>query len=112
MIKIQKSKIDQSAYQPKEADAFPFLSTNALNSDPLVGITTLTSSPAIRESQSHIIGYGLDIFYTKTNPSGSFDEIPDHFDRNSVQIGMMLLLLGYLGSVYYTRQQNIKKKYE
>ena len=111
-MKIQKALVDLSSYKPNEADQFIFNSQNVLNGDKLFGIKEIKSNPAVRESQSHVIGYGGDVYYTKTHPSGSFDEIPETFDRNSVQIGMLILFLGYMGTSYYVKDQAYKSKFE
>ena len=109
-MKIQKAAVDLSSYQPNQPDAFIFNAGNVLSKK--INIKSLKSVSAIRESQSHIIGFGGDVFYGKTHPSGSFDEIPENFDKNSVQVGMMVLLLGYIGSMYYARKQELKLKYD
>eukprot|EP00835_Amoeboradix_gromovi_P000744 NODE_27_length_33950_cov_0.349739.p23 type:complete len:106 gc:universal NODE_27_length_33950_cov_0.349739:2547-2230(-) len=104
--------VDLSSYKPNEPDAFYYSSANALNSKRLFGIRFINSNSAARESQSHIIAHGGDLFYTKTHPSGSFDEIPDSFDRNSVQIGMLILLLGYFASTWYVNNEAHKRRYD
>ena len=111
-MKIQKAMVDLSSYKPNEADAFVYKSENALNGNQLFGITRIVSNSALRESQSHVIGFGGDVFYTATHPSGSFDEIPDSFDRNSVQIGMMMLFFGYMACSWYVKDQQFKRKFE
>lgn len=60
----------------------------------LVGIRNVVSSPALLESTSILIGYGLDLFGSRTTPSGTFDILSDAFNKPQLLLTILGLLVG------------------
>jgi hypothetical protein len=46
----------------------------------IVGLRFVETAPARLESVCHVFAVGLDIFYTRTSPSRSFDLLAEDFD--------------------------------
>ncbi|KAG8625453.1 hypothetical protein KVT40_007204 [Elsinoe batatas] len=58
----------------------------------LLGITQISASPAVLESTSLVVAWGLDIFGTRVSPSFSFDVLGKDF--NKLQMLATVLALG------------------
>ncbi|WWD21911.1 hypothetical protein CI109_106399 [Kwoniella shandongensis] len=70
------------------------------------GAKHLISSPALVESTSLLLAYGLDLFFTRgLTPSGTFDILTDNF--NKVQL---LLTLGALSAGIFVAGPAVKSK--
>lgn len=50
-------------------------------------------SPSGLESTSLMLAYGMDLFYTRVTPSGTFDILRDDFDWEFISIVMILLIV-------------------
>jgi len=62
---------------------------------PVAGVTSMTSSPALVESTSLLLAYGLDMFLTRgLNPSGTFDILTDGFNKEQLLITLAVLTIG------------------
>ncbi|KAJ1654321.1 hypothetical protein IWQ61_005727 [Dispira simplex] len=62
----------------------------------ILGIQRITSSPAKLESTSLVLAYGLDIFFTRVNPSGTFDRLSDSFSKPMLLATIITLVAGLL----------------
>ncbi|KAI9140853.1 hypothetical protein BKA69DRAFT_489459 [Paraphysoderma sedebokerense] len=62
----------------------------------VLGTTTILTTPAILESTSMVLTYGLDLFFTRQTPSGSFDVLSEDFGKSSVFVAMVALFFGCL----------------
>ncbi|KAF8316331.1 DUF1620-domain-containing protein [Clavulina sp. PMI_390] len=63
------------------------------------GTTDIVTSPALLESTSLVFTHGLDLFFSKTAPSGTFDLLSQSF--NKVQLILIIAALG--GGIMVTR---------
>lgn len=62
---------------------------------PVAGVDHLTTSPALLESTSLLLGSGLDLFCTRSiQPSGSFDVLSDGFAKFQLVITLVTLVAG------------------
>jgi hypothetical protein len=65
-----------------------------------VQVHHLSTSPALVESTSLILGYGMDLFFTRgLNPSGTFDILSDTFNKAQ----LLLTLLALTGGIAMAR---------
>ena len=62
----------------------------------VVGIDSITTSPALLESTSLIFAYGLDLFGTRASPSFSFDVLGKDFNKLQMLATVAALALGTL----------------
>ncbi|KXS09605.1 DUF1620-domain-containing protein [Gonapodya prolifera JEL478] len=60
----------------------------------VLGIEHIVSSPAFLESTSLVLGYGLDLFYTRRNPSKTFDVLSEDFNRVALLGTIAALVVG------------------
>lgn len=61
----------------------------------ILGAEHLTSSPALVESTSLLLTYGLDLFFTRgVNPSGTFDILTDGFNKVQLLLTLAVLSVG------------------
>ena len=60
----------------------------------IVGLRFMETAPARLESVCHVFAIGLDIFYTRTSPSRSFDLLAEDFDYL-----VLLLMIGALAGL-------------
>ncbi|XP_029634121.1 ER membrane protein complex subunit 1 [Octopus sinensis] len=87
--------------QHMEEGIIPYMPEIPINIEAIVnynksvyGISGIYTGSAGLESTSLILGYGLDLFYTRVNPSKMFDVLKDDFDYifiSSVLIGMIVV---------------------
>jgi ER membrane protein complex subunit 1 len=54
------------------------------------------TSPALLESTSLIFASGLDLFFTRAAPSGSFDVLSDSFNKTQLLATIAALVVGIL----------------
>ncbi|KAJ1917958.1 hypothetical protein H4219_002899 [Mycoemilia scoparia] len=74
---------------------------------PVLGIKSIVSSPAHLESTSIITAYGLDIFVTRTSPSGTFDMLSQSFSKANLVITMAALLVGCVIATPVVRRKGL-----
>lgn len=60
----------------------------------LLGISHIETSPSLLESTTLVFAYGLDIFSSRTMPSGSFDILSDSFNKAQLLLTMVGLIVG------------------
>lgn len=87
--------------QHMEEGTIPYVPEIPINMEAIVnynksvyGINGIHTGSAGLESTSLILAYGLDLFYTRVNPSKMFDVLKDDFDYifiSSVLIGMIVV---------------------
>lgn len=58
----------------------------------LLGLNTIHAAPTLLESTGIILATGLDLFSTRTQPSGTFDILSDAF--NKLQLVLTIVGLG------------------
>ena len=62
----------------------------------VIGVTNITTSPALLESTSLVFAYGLDIFGTRISPSFSFDVLGKDFNKLQMLATVVALFIGTL----------------
>jgi hypothetical protein len=58
----------------------------------VANVRRIVASPSLLESTSLIFVYGLDLFFTRISPSGTFDVLSENF--NKVQLVLTVAGLG------------------
>ncbi|KAJ3126373.1 hypothetical protein HK098_007571 [Nowakowskiella sp. JEL0407] len=72
----------------------------------IIGTEKIISSPAILESTSLVLSYGVDLFFTRRMPSKTFDLLNDDFNYASLIGTMIILVVG----IFVVRHFVIQKK--
>jgi hypothetical protein len=54
----------------------------------------IISIPSMMESTSLIITYGLDIYFTRDTPSGTFDMLNEDFSKSTLLLTIVGLTIG------------------
>ncbi|KAJ1827405.1 hypothetical protein LPJ56_001680 [Coemansia sp. RSA 2599] len=62
----------------------------------VAGIRRIKSAPTHLESTSLVSVYGLDLFFTRTSPSGTFDQLSPSFSKVNLVVTTMALVVGCL----------------
>jgi len=105
ILQIPKLFLDprRSVYQTpeqREEGLIPYLPELPIATEHIInynltveGITSIYSSPAGLESTSLVFAYGLDMFFTRVTPSGTFDVLKDDFDHIFISIVLVGLIV-------------------
>ncbi|KAJ1647184.1 hypothetical protein LPJ64_001444 [Coemansia asiatica] len=62
----------------------------------VAGIRRIASAPTHLESTALVSAYGLDLFFTRTSPSGTFDQLSPSFSKVNLVVTTMALVVGCL----------------
>ncbi|KAJ2005747.1 hypothetical protein H4R26_001790 [Coemansia thaxteri] len=62
----------------------------------VAGIARIMSAPTHLESTSLVASYGLDLFFTRTSPSGTFDQLSPSFSKVNLVVTTLALVVGCL----------------
>lgn len=72
----------------------PIPSESIINYDQtLLAVRKITTSPAMLESTSLVLAYGLDLFFTRVTPSKTFDILKDDFDHILISAVLAFLVV-------------------
>ncbi|ORY24884.1 putative endoplasmic reticulum protein [Naematelia encephala] len=78
----------------------------------VLGANHLESSPALVESTSLLLAYGLDLFLTRgLTPSGSFDILSDNFNKAQLLLTLAGLTGGILVAGPAVRRKNLRARW-
>ncbi|KAJ1909253.1 hypothetical protein IWQ60_011271 [Tieghemiomyces parasiticus] len=58
----------------------------------VLGVQSLHSAPAKLESTSLVLAYGLDLFFTRVSPSGTFDRLSESFSKPMLLATLVALI--------------------
>ncbi|KAJ2553104.1 hypothetical protein EV175_003062 [Coemansia sp. RSA 1933] len=64
--------------------------------NPVAGIKHIASAPTHLESTSLVASFGLDLFFTRTSPSGTFDQLSPSFSKINLVGTTLALVVGCL----------------
>lgn len=56
----------------------------------------MVTSPALLESTSLVFASGLDLFFTRVAPSGSFDVLSEGFSKSQLLATILALAIGLM----------------
>ena len=73
----------------------------------IAGIDSIKSSPSYLESTSLVISYGLDIFFTRRQPSKSFDKLSDDFNYVALIGTILALIVGIYVAKYFAERKKL-----
>ncbi|KAJ2783840.1 hypothetical protein GGI15_002445 [Coemansia interrupta] len=62
----------------------------------VAGIRQIRAAPTHLESTSLVAAYGLDLFFTRTSPSGTFDQLSPSFSKVNLVVTTLALAVGCL----------------
>jgi ER membrane protein complex subunit 1 len=79
---------------------FPSLSSQVAN------IRRILTSPAYLESTSLVFAYGLDLFFTRVAPSGTFDVLSETFNK----VQLVFTICGLAAAILVTRPMVRRKR--
>ncbi|PWN47696.1 DUF1620-domain-containing protein [Violaceomyces palustris] len=63
---------------------------------PLGKVDKVVTSPALLESTSTVLAYGLDYFFTRVSPSGQFDILQESFNKPQLLLTIAALSVGII----------------
>jgi len=109
---VHPSKMSQ---QDREEGLVPYASTLG-GVNPLTVLThrhTLArpahvlTAPTTLESTSLVVGFGLDLFLTRTAPAREFDRLNDDFNYFALFGAITFLIVATLGSGWYSKRRDL-----
>ncbi|XP_019873481.2 ER membrane protein complex subunit 1 [Aethina tumida] len=75
-------------------------------------ISGIAVAPAKLESTSHVLVYGLDLFYTRVAPSKTFDLLKEDFDHILIILVLVGLIVASFISKYFAAQKVLKQAWK
>ncbi|KAH9300827.1 hypothetical protein KI387_012410, partial [Taxus chinensis] len=94
------------------SDAIPIFPqsyiTHSLQVEGLRGIMTI---PASLESTSLVFAYGVDLFYTRTAPSRTYDSLTEDFNYALLLITIVALVVAIVATWILAEQKELKEKW-
>jgi hypothetical protein len=72
----------------------------------------IQSEAAYLESASLVVGYGLDVFFTRVSPSGTYDILNPDFNYPALIITSVSLLGLTLASRYASRKSDLARAWK
>ena len=72
----------------------------------------IDTTPAALESASHVLAYGLDLFYTRTAPSQTFDTLGRGFSRVLLAATLTLLSVGAAAAGWAVRRDDLARRWQ
>lgn len=71
----------------------------------------ITTAPSLLESTSLVLSEGLDIFLTRTAPSGTFDLLREGFNKKQLVLTIAGLIVGILVTRPIVREKRLNSKW-
>ena len=101
------SKSDQMEGLMPYMPILPVMNQNVLSyTKEIERLDTIVSAPAGLESTTLVLGYGLDMFFTRAMPSQGFDILPEEFQWELLIIMITALFVGqYVARTSLEKQQ-------
>uniref|UniRef100_A0A914W7A1 ER membrane protein complex subunit 1 n=1 Tax=Plectus sambesii TaxID=2011161 RepID=A0A914W7A1_9BILA len=88
----------------------PVATENILNyNQTAVGVRAIKTSASGLESTSLMLAYGLDLFFTRLNPSGTFDILKDDFDHLLISLVLFALIVASVVSKKFAKHRDLKQ---
>lgn len=95
-------------YEPTIPDNKKFILSYNL---PIYGIRQIATSPALLESTSLVLAYGLDLWFTREAPSKTFDVLSEDFSKGTLLATILGLVVGILITKPPVRRKNINSRW-
>ncbi|KAM5348975.1 hypothetical protein ACJ41O_008798 [Fusarium nematophilum] len=78
----------------------------------VLGVRGIVAAPAIVESTSMVVAYGVDVFGTRVAPSGVFDILGNGFNKVTLVLTVVALLGGVMFLAPMVRRKQINRGWE
>ncbi|KAL7947538.1 hypothetical protein V8C42DRAFT_288565 [Trichoderma barbatum] len=78
----------------------------------IVGVRGIVTTPAVVESTSLLVAYGIDVFGTRISPSGTFDILDKGFNKVTLLATVLALTWGVVLLAPMVRRKQINRKWE
>ncbi|RIA80203.1 hypothetical protein C1645_12520 [Glomus cerebriforme] len=78
---------------------------------PVAGIRQIITSPALLESTTLVLAYGLDLWFTREAPSKTFDVLSEDFSKGTLLATIFGLILGILITKPMVRRKKVNARW-
>ncbi|RHZ82351.1 hypothetical protein Glove_109g123 [Diversispora epigaea] len=95
-------------YEPAIPDNKKFILSYHL---PIAGIQKIVTSPALLESTSLVLAYGLDLWFAREAPSKTFDVLSEDFSKGTLLATILGLVIGILITKPMVRRKILKSRW-
>lgn len=75
------------------------------------GVCHIVTSPALLESTSLVLAYGLDLFGSRVTPSGTFDLLSESFNKVQLALTVCGLLVAIIIVKPIARNKLLRQKW-
>lgn len=76
------------------------------------GFAGIVTAPAVLESTAHIFVHGMDLFYTRMQPSATFDLLAEDFPYALLLLLVGVMTVGALAMQHMVGQAAVKSKWQ
>ncbi|OAA70352.1 hypothetical protein ISF_02326 [Cordyceps fumosorosea ARSEF 2679] len=98
---------------PRYAPAIEIDARNVLSHDwEVLGVAGFAAAPAVVESTSLLVAYGIDVYATRVVPSGLFDILGKGFNKLTLVSTVLALTAGVLFLAPMVRRNQINRRWE
>ena len=105
-------KMDREEGLLPYSEILPFLPQNVLNDRRRIsGLRGIVSFPTRLESTSLVFAHGLDLFFTRTSPSQSFDVLGEKFNRPLLILTVLSLTVATFLARNFSVQRDLARKW-
>ncbi|VDD85928.1 unnamed protein product [Enterobius vermicularis] len=96
-------------YRPE----IPIVSEDFINyNQTVLNVRAIKTAPSGLESTSLIFAYGLDLFFSRMTPSGTFDILKDDFDHKLISLVLLGLVVGSFICKKIGRSHTLKQSWQ
>ncbi|CAJ0651772.1 14283_t:CDS:10 [Entrophospora sp. SA101] len=95
-------------YDPAIPDNKKFILSYYLS---VAGVKRIITSPALLESTSLVLAYGLDLWFTREAPSKTFDVLSEDFSKGTLLITILGLIIGILITKPMVKRKGINARW-
>jgi len=105
-------KLDREEGLVPYSEVLPFLTQNVLtDSRRIMGLRGIASFPTRLESTSLVFAYGVDLFFTRTSPSQSFDVLGESFNRPLLVLTVVSLTAATMVAREFSSRKDLARKW-
>lgn len=72
----------------------------------------IDSSPMGLESGSHVLAYGIDMFYTRVQPEKAYDSLEDDFAFGFLVLTIVAMLVGVIAMHFIVKKSKLSQKWK
>jgi len=77
----------------------------------VLGIVAIVAAPAELESTTHVLAWGVDLYYVLLRPARGFDMLGEDFSYALLTVALLGLLLGTVALHHIVKRQRVRAQW-